>query len=69
MKGGTYSQLVEIQRIVALGEIKLRALNGRVSVPVSGELLAAQKNLVDALHRIRVATRVAKEELHAEVAP
>jgi hypothetical protein len=25
--------------------------------------------LVDALHRIRVATRVAKEELHAEVAP
>lgn len=68
--GGTLSKLVEVERTLSLGQVKLaKATEGNVSASVCEELFGTYRELGDVLHKVRTALAVAREELRAERTP
>ena len=68
--GGTLSNLVEVERTLALGQAKLiKLLEGRVSTDVCAKLAGAVQAQGDVLRQVRTAAATAREELRLERTP
>ena len=64
---GTYSRLIELERLLAQGRQKLQMIHDGASPAIAVELVGAEPRISEAIRQVQQAKQVARDELENKI--